>query len=78
MHIKANADIYAAMLDGTQQIDFDLRSGRRSWIQVARGEVVVNNQSLVRGDGLAINGAGRVQLRDGDNAEILLFDLEAS
>lgn len=78
MRISANADIYAATLHGNQQIDFDLFSGRRSWIQLARGELVVNGQPLVRGDGLAINSAGLVQLRDGNNAEIILFDLEAS
>ena len=78
MHIRANADIYAATLNGTQQIDYDLLSGRRSWIQVARGELVVNGQTLVQGDGLAINNPGLVRLRDGNNAEIILFDLEAS
>lgn len=78
MHIKANADIYAATLHDAQQIDFTLRDGRRSWIQVARGTLTVNGQVLSQGDGLAINESGHVRLTDGDHAEIILFDLEIS
>jgi len=35
----------------------------------------VNGQPLKKGDGLAITEAGRLNMSNGDNAEILLFDL---
>jgi redox-sensitive bicupin YhaK (pirin superfamily) len=78
MRIKADADIHAATLHQQQTIDFDLREGRRGWIQVARGELSVNDQRLSRGDGLAISDSGRIHLHSAQHAEILLFDLEAS
>jgi len=78
MHINANADIYAATLDESQSIDFTLREGRRGWVQVARGALQVNGQPLSKGDGLAITESGGLSLSHGNNAEIILFDLEAS
>ena len=78
MRIKANADIYAATLHAEQQINFGVRNNRHCWIQVARGTLIVNGQPLAQGDGLAITTSGHVMLRDGEHAEILLFDLEAT
>jgi redox-sensitive bicupin YhaK (pirin superfamily) len=77
MQINANADIYAATLNGSQSIDFLVQEGRRSWIQVARGALEVNGLSLSKGDGLAVTESGGLSLRNGNNAEIILFDLEA-
>lgn len=76
MHIKADADIYAATLDGEQNIDFDIVPGNKAWVQVARGSVFVNGQSLRKGDGLAVEQSGRLEFRDAVDAEFLLFDLE--
>lgn len=78
MHIKANVDVYAALVRATQEIKFNLPEGRSAWIQVARGALSVNGQRLEQGDGLAITGSGLVHMNNGDDAEVLLFDLEAS
>lgn len=77
MQIKADAYIYAATLHGSQAIDVTLGEGRRGWIQVAAGELRVNDQPLRHGDGLAITASGDLTLAYGNNAEILWFDLEA-
>ena len=77
MHIKTNADIYAATLQDDQHIDFILREGRRSWIQVARGSLNVNGVALHQGDGLAVHEDGLIRISGGIDAEFLLFDLEA-
>ena len=76
MRIKADADIYAAALDGAQSVSFDMPEGHKAWVQVARGSVHVNGVSLRRGDGLAVETSGRLEFRDAENAEFLLFDLE--
>lgn len=76
MRIKADADIYAATLNDEQAIDFDIPEGHRAWVQVARGALEVNGQTLQQGDGLAALESGRLQFRSGEDAEILLFDLE--
>lgn len=76
MHIRADADIYAATLDGDQELDFVLDRNHRGWVQVAKGELVVNGVQLKRGDGLAIGDAGLVEFRNGKDCEIIFFDLE--
>lgn len=76
MHIKADADIYASTLDGSQVIDFNIPPDHKAWIQMARGSLSVNGHRLNRGDGLAVTEPGRLQFGKGDKAEFLLFDLE--
>ena len=76
MQIKADADIYAATLNGEQEIGFDIPLGHKAWVQVATGSVSVNGQLLSQGDGLAVTKAGRLTFKSGTDAEFLLFDLE--
>jgi redox-sensitive bicupin YhaK (pirin superfamily) len=75
IRINADASVYAATLSGDQSVEFTLAEGRNAWVQVAGGSLLVNGQSLKQGDGLAITEAGRLVLSNGEDAEILLFDL---
>jgi len=74
MSIRADADIYAATLNGPQALDHTMADGARGWVQLARGSVTVNGEMLRQGDGLAISQSGRIEFRDGDNAEWLYFE----
>lgn len=76
MKIKADTDIYAATLNGGQDITFNMPKGHKAWIQVATGRLSVNGLDLESGDGLAVNEAGLLNFTKGDSAEFLLFDLE--
>lgn len=77
MRIKADADIYAAMLSGDQTVTFDMPKGHKAWVQIATGEVTVNGMALSEGDGLAVTESGRLEFSQGQGAEFLLFDLGA-
>ena len=72
---RANAYVYAAVLDGDETIEHDLRSTRRAWVQVARGELQLNGVLLNAGDGIAIEGGGNLVLDNSYDAEIILFEL---
>ncbi len=72
---RAQAFVHAATLDGAQSIDHDLGEAPRAWLQVARGKVSLDGHALQAGDGVAIDGGGRIRLSDGDGAEVLLFEL---
>jgi len=74
----AGADAYAATVHGDQAIRFDLQPGRKGWLQVAGGSLSVNGQDLRRGDGMAFTDPGTIVLEKGDDAEVILFDLEAT
>jgi redox-sensitive bicupin YhaK (pirin superfamily) len=72
---QADASVYAATLNGDQEVSMTLVKPRRGWVQVANGSVVVNDQALSKGDGLAIEGEGLLTFSGGENAELLFFDL---
>ena len=72
--IRQDARLYAARLqDG--EVTHTLGSGRRAWVQVARGALTLNSQKLAAGDGAGIEHEVTLRIATGDTAEILLFDL---
>lgn len=72
----AGADIYTATLDGDQEVRFDLREGRSAYVHLAEGSATVNGQPLRRGDAFAIVDPAEIVIGEGQDAEVLLFDLE--
>jgi redox-sensitive bicupin YhaK (pirin superfamily) len=75
MTTQADASVYAATLNESQVITHDLPAGRKGWVQVADGTVRVNEVEMNKGDGLAIEGSGTLIFDQGQDAEILFFDL---
>lgn len=75
MQTRANANVFAATLDGAERIEHDLGNTARAWVQVAAGSVRLNDQALTTGDGVAIEGGGVITLDRGQEAEVLLFEL---
>ncbi len=76
--IHQDVDLHAGLLGGTERVTFPLRPGRRAWVQVALGEVNVNGERLVAGDGAAIDAVERIELNgvdSGKEAHVLLFDM---
>src|SRR5437870_6471677 len=75
LKIWQDASVYGALLDGEERIDYRLPAGHRAYLHVARGEVALNGQRLAAGDGAKIADEQALQLTQGKDAEILLFDL---
>ncbi len=73
--INQDARLLVARLGAEQEIAYDNLQGRHAWVQVARGGVTLNDQSMKAGDGAAISGEETLALRATSDAEILLFDL---
>jgi redox-sensitive bicupin YhaK (pirin superfamily) len=48
---------------------------KRAWVQLIRGELVVNGAGLFPGDGLAVEAADTLQLVGTGDVEALVFDL---
>jgi hypothetical protein len=74
--VKLNQDveIYSALLDNGASVRHEFRPDRYGWVQVARGEIDLNGEKLVAGDGAAISKEKAVTI-SGQGAEVLLFDL---
>jgi redox-sensitive bicupin YhaK (pirin superfamily) len=73
--VHQDAQLYAALIDGAEQVTHQIEEGRRAYVHVARGAVTVNGQALGSGDALKVDGEKQVVIEKGDNAEVLLFDL---
>ena len=72
----AKANVYAATIDKNEIIQHDLGATPKAWLQVARGSLTINGERARIGDGIAIEGGGKLVMDNGVDAEILLFELE--
>jgi len=75
VRIHQDARVYAALLEGTERATHALATGRKAYVHVARGKITVNGQPLEAGDALKATGVDEIALHDGEQAEVLLFDL---
>jgi redox-sensitive bicupin YhaK (pirin superfamily) len=75
MRIHQDARLYLGLFDGAEQAGLPLAAGRQAWVHVARGQLRVNGELLGAGDAVALTDEASVQLTDGDQAEVLVFDL---
>jgi redox-sensitive bicupin YhaK (pirin superfamily) len=73
--IHQDARLYAGLFDGLESADLVVDAGRRLYVHVARGAVAANETSLAAGDALKITDQPHLTLRDGREAEVLVFDL---
>ncbi len=75
VRLVQDAEIWAARLDADIEAIHLLSPGRRAWIQVAKGEVSIGDETLKAGDGAAVTDQDQIALRSRTEAEVLLFDL---
>ncbi|MBI2683762.1 MAG: pirin family protein [Acidobacteriales bacterium] len=75
--IHQDAAVFASLLGPGQSVSHTLASGRGAYLQLARGSVTVNGQTLKAGDGAAIEKETELKIAQAgaDEAEFLLFDL---
>lgn len=69
--------VYAGLFDGDESAELKLGADRHAYIQVARGEITVNGQTLREGDGARVRKEDKLVFTNGKGAEILVFDLRA-
>jgi redox-sensitive bicupin YhaK (pirin superfamily) len=75
VRIHQDASIYAALLDGAERAVHPVAPGRKAYVHVARGKLLVNGQALAAGDALKARDVGEIVLERGEDAETLVFDL---
>lgn len=75
--IHADARIYAALLDGQETAQLLLNPARKAYIQLVRGAIEVNGQPMVQGDAALVQSESNLELSNGNDAEVLVFDLAA-
>lgn len=73
--LNQDVDMWVGLFDGAEQASFEVGRNRQAWIHVARGAVAVNGQTLEAGDGAGVTEEGVLAFGDGEQAEVILFDL---
>ena len=75
--IHADAKIYAGLFDGQEAASLSLSLARKTYIHLVKGSLQVNSLPLAQGDAALLSRESHLQLSQGENAEVLVFDLAA-
>lgn len=73
--VHQDVALYSALLGEGQDAALPLAPGRHAWVQVVRGAVTLNGQTLEAGDGAALSDEQALALRGRKDSEVLVFDL---
>jgi redox-sensitive bicupin YhaK (pirin superfamily) len=73
--VHQDVNLYSTILNEGEQVIYPIEQGRRLWVQVARGSVLLNGHLLSQGDAAALETEETLELIGHDAAEVLVFDL---
>lgn len=73
--IKQDADLFIARLKSGQDISFEVRSNRGVWIQLIKGEILINDQVLSAGDAASTSEPQALLIKSTQDSEFMVFDL---
>jgi len=77
--VQQDVKLYASVLSMGNSVNYKVFPDRQAWLQVVRGAVKLNEMELDTSDGAAIAASENpLTITATEDAEILLFDLQAS
>ena len=75
--LHANASLRAGLFHGNERAELALDPSRLAYVHLVRGSLRVNGQYLQAGDALTLSQEQRLVLDEGQDSEVLVFDLQA-
>jgi quercetin 2,3-dioxygenase len=75
--IHADASLYVGLINGEEKVEQGLSPARKAYVHMARGQALVNGHVLKAGDAMKLEGEASLSISQGQQAEVLLFDLAA-
>jgi redox-sensitive bicupin YhaK (pirin superfamily) len=75
LKLNADASIRAGLFDRAERAELSLDPARLAYVHVVRGQLQVNGRRLNAGDAAALSDEAKLVLSDGEDAEVLVFDL---
>jgi redox-sensitive bicupin YhaK (pirin superfamily) len=75
--IHADAKMYAGLFNGDQSTSLAINPQLKGYVHLIKGSLKVNGENLSAGDALMIEGESKIEICDGVNAEVLVFELQA-
>lgn len=73
--LHQDATVHLGRLGRDTRIRHPLADGRFAWVQLARGQLRLNGETLAAGDGAAVSGERALELEALEPSQLLLFDL---
>jgi quercetin 2,3-dioxygenase len=74
--VHQDVNVYAGILGADQHATIPVAAGRRAWVQIVRGDALVNGLPLSEGDGAALEHESTVSVvARGSDVEVIVFDL---
>jgi redox-sensitive bicupin YhaK (pirin superfamily) len=73
--LHADARMFSGLFTGDQTADLALGAQRKAYVQLLRGTLHVNGVALATGDALLIEDETQLTFSQGQDAEVLVFDL---
>jgi quercetin 2,3-dioxygenase len=73
--IHQDINLYITILGAGDRLTHPVKLDRATWIQIAKGEAIINGQRVQAGDGIQFDRIDSIELTTDSHAEILLFDL---
>ena len=73
--IHQDVNLLSTELEDGEEITYDFSGNRRGFMQVVRGSIEVDGETLEAGDALATQDQESLAVRGNNSAELLLFDM---
>lgn len=73
--INQDAKMFLRLSTAGENIVYDISEGRKVWLQVVKGEVVVADNLVKTGDSIAVEDETILEISIKSDSEMLLFDL---
>ena len=69
--------MYAGILNENQKTTLQLNLNRKAYVHLIKGALEINGNYLKAGDALMLEGEPLINISNGREAEVLVFDLAA-
>ncbi len=74
--IHQDVSLYSSILATGETVEHNLAENRHAWIQIVKGNLEINGETLHQGDGAAVSDEILLEIKSlEDETEFLLFDL---
>ncbi|HWS41105.1 MAG TPA: pirin family protein, partial [Arenimonas sp.] len=75
LNVYQDVRVYSGLFNGDENAELTLMPDRYAYVQVARGSLDINGVRMFAGDGARIRHETNLKLNNGENAEVLVWDL---
>jgi redox-sensitive bicupin YhaK (pirin superfamily) len=75
VQIHQEVSMYASLLQDGENVTHQLAQGRHAWLQIVRGNVMVDGVALGEGDGASFSDTAAITIESKGDSELIVFDL---